>query len=264
MDTTIIPQPHFHIYGELSWNIAAPPYGLLALGSIVRGLDSTSLLSPLDKVQATEVPASQLRPIDKPSELNGFNRHLSEFTDTKGNIIWDVIVGGEACAKPSLLRKPILLRKLSRSRKRNHNEMILTVEKLLARYFLATPQYINKALEIDGVASYIKSTKRKKPVYMITGLMWTETAGFQNIGPLPWGYRYSSPFIIGFRVRKIWWLKNGMRCETEDEFGATFDNPSEEDEDSLENAEDGANGATRQLDVDDSSETEVEEEEDES
>ncbi|KAK0620785.1 hypothetical protein B0T14DRAFT_604317 [Immersiella caudata] len=57
---------------------------------------------------------------------------------------------------------------------RRDDDETLTVEKLLVRYFIPTQAYVKLALEADGVAFYVRSTKQKKPVYLVTGLVWVE------------------------------------------------------------------------------------------
>lgn len=144
------------------------------------------------------------------------------------------------------------------------NEEILTVERVYVRYFLPTQAYMKAALKVDGVSFYINNTKRKKPVYLITGLMWTEGAKFSKLqsnrngvsgqlsvtdptsiasvgqrGACDSGQNSSSSFdgsahfILGIRVRKIWWDKAGLRHEIEDTVGATLSGFKVEDESAM-------------------------------
>ncbi|KAL7923506.1 hypothetical protein ACQKWADRAFT_312175 [Trichoderma austrokoningii] len=188
-------EPHFYVFTDFARRFNAPPNGYVNLG----------------------FPDSQLRPIDKPLEMKGFSGSLSELKGQKGSINWKVLVGSAAGTKPFL--------------RFSHEDVnvILTIKKLHARYFLATPDFVSKALNTKNVAAYIEKTKRKKPVYMVTGLLWTENAGVEQ----SWvsggarttrSFSDSSPFILGYRVRKIWWDGHGMRCEAEDEFVAPLDN----------------------------------------
>lgn len=218
-DSDIV-EPHFYIFDNFYLSIEP---SFLNLGSILKGLDEQNVRHPLDDTKTIEVPDSQLRPIDKPLEMKGFSRSLSELIGWNGKINWGAVVGSAVGIESPLLQYP------------EDEKIIVTVKKLHARYFLVTPDYINKALKIDGVASYIEKTERKKPVYMITGLLWTEGAGVQHIY---YTYEDSTPFILGIRVRKIWWDGHGVRCEAEDEFGATFDNCSVKDEENLKGVED--------------------------
>ncbi|WAO90066.1 Hypothetical protein NCS54_00747400 [Fusarium falciforme] len=124
---------------------------------------------------------------------------------------------------------------------------------------------MKQALEIDNVAFHINNTKRKKPVYLVTGLMWTEgaklskvlskksqvnsqaaatdphsgttagaTASYGNEESHASSFDGSTPFILGIRVRKIWWDKDGVRQEEEDIVGATLGNSKAMNEGVLE------------------------------
>lgn len=212
-----IAQPYFHLCPFL--NIFPPPYGQLNLGTILRDLTIGNVIFPLDAGKPIEIPDSQLRPLEKASEIGGFTRSLQALGE--GNL-WEAINGSEKGSQSS------------RPRHHENRDKVLTVEKLSVRYFIPTPEYINKALEIDGVAQYIETTNRKRPVYMITGLMWNEGAAKLEDKARHSGGGFekdsSIPFIVGIRVRKIWWRKNGARFESEDEFEATFNSSSAKEE----------------------------------
>ncbi|KAL6838096.1 hypothetical protein V8C40DRAFT_231594 [Trichoderma camerunense] len=271
MATSFSPQPSFHLCPDFS--IAPPPNGHLELGSVLRGLDLDSIFSPLDIGDTIEVPASQLRPLDRPSEKAGFSRSLRELRGLEGSI-WAKIFGSEGLGGAlSFLRN-------------RENDETLTVEKLFVRYFIPTSEYMKKALEIDGVAFHINNTKRKKPVYMVTGLMWTEGAklskaqfkkrnasgqiaatdpnsgttggarvAYEGEDSLSSSFDGSTPFILGIRVRKIWWDKDGMRHNVEDIAGATLGESKPKDEgvlDLLRFVDDEIDGATGKTIVDES------------
>ncbi|EEU45730.1 uncharacterized protein NECHADRAFT_100711 [Fusarium vanettenii 77-13-4] len=237
------PQPSFHLCPD--FNISPPPDGHLELGSVLRGIDLNSVLSPLDCGDTVEIPASQK--IFR-SEKTGFSRSLKELRGIEGSI-WAKIFGSDGLgAMFSFLRK-------------RENDEILTVQKLLVEYFIPTPEYTKDALEIDSVAFHINNTMRKKPIYLITGLMWTEgaklskvsskkiqvssqaaatdpnsgitaggTASYDNEESLASSFDGSTPFILGIRVRKIWWDKAGVRQEEEDVVGATLSDSKAMDE----------------------------------
>ncbi|KAH6997691.1 hypothetical protein BKA56DRAFT_664362 [Ilyonectria sp. MPI-CAGE-AT-0026] len=76
MAASFSPQPSFHLCPDFS--IAPLPNGHLELGSVLRGLDFDSVLTPLDIGDTIKVPDSQLKPLDKPSEKAGFSRSLKE------------------------------------------------------------------------------------------------------------------------------------------------------------------------------------------
>ncbi|KAL7898492.1 hypothetical protein HDV63DRAFT_403703 [Trichoderma sp. SZMC 28014] len=200
--------PYFHLCPDL--NSFAPPNGQLKLGTMLRDLSIENVMFPFDAGKAIEVPDLQLWPLDGAFEIGGFTRTLEELGE--GNML-EVIAGNDMGSKPD--RVQFL---------ENKNK-ILKVEKLNGQCFIPTPEYIDKALEMDGVASYIESTERKRPVYMITGLMWTEGDAklVDKRGKDGFTRDSSHPFIVGIRVRKMWWRKNGTRYESKDELDATSD-----------------------------------------
>ncbi|EHK47492.1 uncharacterized protein TrAtP1_012390 [Trichoderma atroviride] len=203
-----IAQPYFHLCPNL--NIPPPPNGQLKLGTILRDVTIGNVILPLDAGKAIEAPDSQLRPLQEASKIGGFIRSLEELGE--GNL-WEAIADTE------------MLSNFSHPNCHVNRHKILSVEKLLVRYFVPTPEYIDRALEIEGVAQYIETTNHKRPVYMITGLIWTEGATklVNRYGKDGFDRDSSSPFILGIRVRKIWWRKNGTRYESEDELEAIFD-----------------------------------------
>lgn len=240
MAGSISPKPSFHLCPDFS--IAPPPDGHLQLGSVLRALDIDGVLTPLDIGATVLVPKLQLWPRDKPMEKTGFSRSLKELRGLEGSI-WAKIFGWDGLgAMFSFLR-------------RRGNDETLTVEKLLVQYFIPTPEYIKQALEVDGVAFYIRTTKLKEPVYLVTGLMWTEGAklskikskknkvsgqaaatdphsgttggasgAYESEESLSASFDGSTPFILGIRVRKIWWDEQGVRHDAH-EVGATLGDP---------------------------------------
>lgn len=261
-------QPAYHLCPD--FNIPPPPDGHLELGSVLRGLDFNSVYSPLDAGDVVEIPDAELKPI---SEKTGFSRTLKELRGVEGSI-WAKIFGSDGLgAIFSFLRK-------------RENDETLTVKKLFAQYFIPTPEYMKKALEIDNVALHINATKRKKPVYLVTGLMWTEGAKLskvQSLGSKASGqagatdphsgttsgasgtcegeesfsssFDGATPFILGIRVRKIWWGRDGVRLEEEDIVGATLGDSKEMNEgvlDGLRYADDEVANAAGQNIIDES------------
>lgn len=156
MAGSIGPKPSFYLCPDFS--IAPPPHGHLQLGSVLRAVDIDGVLTPLDIGATSAVRESQLLPRDKPAEKTGFSRSLKELRSLEGSV-WAKVFGWDGLgAAFSFLR-------------RRENDKPLTVEKLLVRYFVPTPEYVKQTLEVDSVAFYVKNTKFKKPVYLITGLM---------------------------------------------------------------------------------------------
>ncbi|KAJ4024684.1 hypothetical protein NW752_003238 [Fusarium irregulare] len=259
-------QPAFHLCPD--FHIPPPPDGHLELGSMLRGLDFNGVYSPLDGGDTVEIPDEQLKPI---SAKTGFSRTLKELRGIEGSI-WAKTFGSDGLgAMFSFLRK-------------RENDETLTVDKLLVQYFIPTSEYMKKALEIDNVALHINTSKRKKPVYLVTGLMWVEGAKLSKVrssqrklggqaaatdphsGPTGGGsgtyegeesfsssFDGSTPFILGIRVRKVWWERDGVRQEEEDIVGATLGDRKDSSEsilDGLKYVDDEVAGATGQSTVD--------------
>lgn len=65
-------------------------------------------------------------------------------------------------------------------RKREDGQM-LTAERLCVRYFNPTPAYMKRALEADGAAFSVRQPRFKTPVWMVTGLVWTEGASLSKV-----------------------------------------------------------------------------------
>ncbi|KAM7185094.1 hypothetical protein V8F33_012603 [Rhypophila sp. PSN 637] len=247
-------QPSFHLCPD--FNIPPPPDGHLELGSVL-------VYYPLDAGDTVEIPDAQLKPI---SEKTGFSRTLKELRGVEGSI-WAKIFGSDGLgAMFSFLRK-------------RENDETLTVKKLLVQYFIPTPEYMKKALEIDNVAPHINATKRKKPVYLVTradvdrgrqavqGAVFAEQGQWAGCGDGPalgnygrrqWslrGFDGATPFILGIRVRKIWWGRDGVRREEEDIVGATLGDSKEMNKgvlDGLRYADDEVVNAAGQNIVDES------------
>ncbi|KAK7718126.1 hypothetical protein SLS63_010511 [Diaporthe eres] len=226
----------------MDFNISPPPNGHLQLGSILHSLSLDGVLTPLDDGATVPVPDDHLHPRDKPQEKTGFSRSLRELRSVEGSI-WAKIFGWDGLgAAFSFLR-------------RREDDETLTVEKVLVRYFIPSQEYMKQALEVDGVSFYVNSTKRQRPVYMITGIMHVEGAklskvqsekahikgqaaatdpnsgttggtggAYESENKLSTSFNGSTPFVLGIRVRKIWWGKNGVRHEEHDVVGATLGN----------------------------------------
>ena len=238
MAGSVSPQASFHLCPDFS--VSPPPDGHLQLGSVLRGLDLDGVLTPLNIGATVAVPADQLWPRGQPQEKKGFSRNLRELRSLEGSL-WAKMFGGNGSgAAFSFLH-------------RRDNDETLMVDKLLVRYFLPTPAYVRQALEADGVAFYVRSTRQRKPVYLVTGLMWVEGAvlsksrsrqkklsaqggatephsgttagasgGYEGDDSLGASFDESTPFVLGIRVRKIWWDKEGARKDTLDVVGATL------------------------------------------
>ncbi|KAL8391895.1 hypothetical protein RB595_002191 [Gaeumannomyces hyphopodioides] len=244
MATTFSPKPSFHLCPDFS--IDPPPDGHLRLGSVLQSLQLDGVLDPLDGGEAAPVPDSLIFPKNKSaSEKAGFSCSLKHLREVKGGV-WAKVFGWAGLG-PSF----------SALRGRQDDEKI-TVERLHVRYFAPTLEYMKTALETDAVALYVRRTKLRRPVWMITGLMWTEGASLSKVaatrmqlkseitgsGPTAAGtaglqlsygsedglmsrFDGSTPFVLGMRVRKIWWDRQGVRQDKLDVVGATLGDDAE-------------------------------------
>lgn len=226
--------PTFHLCPD--FNIHPSPEGPLQLGTIITGLDVDSILAPLNNGATITVPEEQIHG----SEKQGFKQSLRDLRKLQGSI-WATIFSWEGLgAMFSALRG-------------RADEETLTVEKLPCRYFVPTLEYINKALEVQPVAYYVRNANFRVPIYMITGIMWTEGAKLSKVrskkanvdgqlsamdpssgvgGGASGGYEAeagistsfdgSTPFILGFRVHKISWDRAGVRKNKSLTAGAAF------------------------------------------
>jgi hypothetical protein len=141
--------------------------------------------------------------------------------------------------------------------KRSGDETLI-VRELKTRYFNPTPQYMADVLASPTVAAHIKVTRKKKPIYVITGIKWVEgvsvsktkekatnvsgegsgtdphsltqvggKASFTSEDKTAASFKESTDFIVGFRVRKIFW-KRGGGMETSDKVaGSVLDGTDE-------------------------------------
>jgi len=240
MAGSISPKPSFHLCPD--FHIAPPPNGHLKLGSVLQNLKIEGVLNPLDNGAAATVPDSKLYPRDKPSEKAGFCRTMKQLRGIEGSI-WAKIFGWDGLgAMFSFMRK-------------RQNDETLTVDKLFVRYYTPTPEDVDDALAIASVAYYISEHDDEEPVYLITGLMWVESARLSKVqskkhkvggqlaatdphtgtsagaggnvdseDSMASSFDGSTPFILGIRVRKIWWDKDGTRHAAEDVVGSTLAN----------------------------------------
>ncbi|KAJ5006497.1 hypothetical protein K4K48_003478 [Colletotrichum sp. SAR 10_66] len=239
MAGSVSPTPTFHLCPDFS--IAPPPEGQhIRLGSVIRSLDIHGILEPLNYGATIPIPDAEFRPQDGPQEKTGFSRSLKELRNLEGSV-WARIFGtGGPGFRFSFLRK-------------RENDEVLTVDKLLVRYFIPTLEYTTQALSVDGVATYVRITEMKRPIYIVTGLMWTEGARLSKVRSKKKGVRGqaattdatsnatfgadgaveeedaisssfdgSTPFILGIRVRKIWWDKENKRRDELDVVGSTL------------------------------------------
>lgn len=205
---------------------------------MLRSLDARGVRAPLDGGARIVVPETEKFPKNGPDRKDGWTRSLSQLRSVEGGI-WAKIFG-QGVGNFEFLRK-------------RSNEETLTVKHVFVRYFLPSEAYMKESLELAGVTGFVNTTKRKKPVFMITGLMWTVGASLSHMTQKQTGVKGeagvtephtqatigagggvhredallasfdgSKPFILGMRVRKIWWDGTGTRQIDDDVVGSTL------------------------------------------
>jgi hypothetical protein len=246
---SVNPEPSYHLCPDFS--ISPPPDGHLTLGSIIKNLKVDGVSHPLNLNSIVDIPPAEIFPQEGPHEITKFTRTLGELRSVEGSI-WAKIFGPDGPGG-----------KLSFLRKRTDNET-LTVESLLTRYFIPTEEYMKKALETPGVAIFVGVTQREVPVYLITGLKVavgaklsktrtksTHAAGeasgtdphtgtsagasaaYKGDGTAVAGFDGSKPFVLGFRVRKIWWRRDGVRQTSDSVAGSVLEDADDDGEPSI-------------------------------
>ncbi|KFZ19829.1 hypothetical protein V501_00446 [Pseudogymnoascus sp. VKM F-4519 (FW-2642)] len=212
----INPKASYHLCPDFS--IAPPPNGPLNLGSILKSLDVDDL-APLSEDSRIEVSAERIFPRHGPDIKNGFSCTLSPLGSSEFGI-WAKI-------SASII--------FSWLRKRNAGET-LTIKELKTTYFNPTDEYMAETLASPNVYAFIQVTKKKAPLYMITGIKaaagaslsknkgkvtsvtgeggatephsMTQAGGkasFTSEDKAAASFESSTEFILGYRVRKIFW-----------------------------------------------------------
>lgn len=235
---SINPRPSYHLCPDFS--ISPPPNGHLTLGSILKNLDVDGVAHPLNLGSTIDIPSTEIYPRDAPDRKSRFTRTLHELRSVEGSI-WAKIFGCDGLGG-----------KLGFLSKRADDETV-TVEDLQTRYFSPTEAYMKNSLELPNVALFVNVTRMKVPVYMVTGIKvavgaklskakakTTQAygegagtdfhsgtsaggcAGYTSEGNAAGSFDGSKPFVLGFRVRKIWW-KNGVRRTSDKVVGSTLE-----------------------------------------
>ncbi|EHK46963.1 hypothetical protein TRIATDRAFT_263405 [Trichoderma atroviride IMI 206040] len=239
------------------FNIPPPPLGQLQLGSVLGDLGIQGVLNPINRGDEIQVSESSLVPADGPLEKAGFTRHLEDLHHGKSSI-W-----------ARILNEDILGAKFFG--KRTGNETL-------------TRRIQKQTLESPTVSSFVDQLRHKKRIYLITGLIWTEGARLSKVqhqqgtisselavpeplsstsiglegsyshgSTISCGFSSSSPFILGFRVKKIWWDRHGKWHEKERTAGCTLSYGSHRDGsvmDGIRYADDEVDSAEDQTFVD--------------
>jgi len=236
-DMSINPKPSYHLCPDFS--IAAPPNGPLDLGSVLPSLDVDGLL-PLNEDLRIPVPADRILPRGGPDVKRGFSSTMSRLRSAEAGI-WAKIFGMDNLGG-----------ELGWLHKRNEDKT-LTIKELRTTYFNPTNEYMAQTLALRNVDAFVQATRKKAPLYMITGIkvavgaMLSETKGktdevtakggavepnsmtdvggkigFTNEDKAAVGFEDSTDFVLGYRLRKIYW-KNGVMKTSDKVAGSTLE-----------------------------------------
>ncbi|KAI0101529.1 hypothetical protein GGR51DRAFT_530051 [Nemania sp. FL0031] len=214
--------PSFHVCPD--FHIEPPPYGHLNLGSILSGLDAGSVRAPLNRRSVIPVMDTYKYPKSGPYRKDGWSLSLSQLQSIEGGIWARIFTSKGAGAGLEFHQAP-------------SGEDILTVEHTFVQYFFPTEEYMKRSLEIDGVDCFVSVSRKKLPLYMVTGLMWAVGANWSHVsrkertfkGEAGYGgedslsttFGRSKPLLLGIRVRKIWWDKSRKTKKNDDVVGRT-------------------------------------------
>jgi hypothetical protein len=230
------PEPSYHLCP--SFGLSPPPKGHLDLGTIVQSLDIDGVEFPVNQDCRVPVPEVDRYPHDGTHEKQGFTRKLKELRATRASI-WAKIFSLVGAQFGFLCERS--------------DDETLTVEKLCICYFIPSKEYMERALEQSHVIAYLDKTAKRGPLYMVTGYMYAEGAsitkvknkqgsllgktvateltssltagagaGYSGDESSTVGFLNSSPFMLGLRVRKIWWDKDGSKQTSDDVAGAVL------------------------------------------
>ncbi|KAL5089022.1 hypothetical protein Trisim1_006165 [Trichoderma cf. simile WF8] len=245
---SISPTPSYHLCPDFP--IPPPPNGHLTLGTILPSLGLEGVLRPLNLNSVPDIPAEFKFPKDGPHSITNFTRTLKQLRTVKGSIWAQLFSSGGPSEKFNFLST-------------RDDDETLTIADVQTTYIIPSEEYMKKALENDGVSLFINVTKMKVPVYMITGIKVaygaklsglhsriknasgeanvTEPnsgisagaeAGYESENTASTGFDGSTPFILGIRVRKIWW-KKGIRQTNDNVSGSILADSDGEDAPSL-------------------------------
>lgn len=198
-----------------NFTTAPPPEGPIKLGSILHSISDFKTLNRT--VQA--IPVAQLHPVD---ERTGFQIYLAQLHS----------------ADFSLTAKVLGLLGLGTSasiERTKGSETLLSCKRLDTFAFEPTESYINESMKDSKVRSFMRSSRFRRPVYMVTGLKVArgasstsstsrlvairddislvpsgipvpvgEKAGYASSTDIMEKWDSSTDFIVAFKVRKIW------------------------------------------------------------
>lgn len=228
--------PSYHLCPD--FRTPPPPNGHLTLGTILKTLDENGIQFPLNADKVEPVAPETIQPRDRPHAQRGFTRSMNELRSVEGGIWAKIFSLGSLSAKFS----------------HSHGSgEILTVRELLTRTFIPDEEYMYKSLDNPKVKTYVTARKLEVPIYMITGIMvaagasWSETdtkateaavkgaltepatgssaggsARYRGERERTTGVEESDDFVLGIRVRKIWW-ENGVRQVSDKVVGSVLE-----------------------------------------
>jgi hypothetical protein len=220
MPVSINPKASYHLCPDFSTGtLESSP---LQLGSILKNLDVDGL-APVNERSLIPVPEEERWPRNGPDVKRGLKFSMSDLKSAEFSV-WAKVFGANGLGG-----------KLGWLSKWTEDED-LTIDALKTRYFNPDDKYMAKVLASRELAARLKVTKKKLPIYMITGLKWVEGASLTkkagrthgliaegggvdpNTGIAGGGtgnlrdeetaeasFKESSDFTLGYRVRKISW-----------------------------------------------------------
>lgn len=200
-----------------NWTTAPPPDGPIKLGHI---LDDLTEFVPINRTEIIDIPQGWLNPLDTKT---GFTTSRSKLISGELGFVAKVFGLVGVGAGTGIYYK------------KDKND-VLSCQKLITMTFDPTDDYIVESVELPEVQKFMRGCKFKSPVFMITGLKIGRGGALQSSrstdrgikmegGIAPPGspaqlegkagiessakegesWNASSPFIIAFRVRKIWY-----------------------------------------------------------
>ncbi|UKZ69412.1 uncharacterized protein TrAtP1_010422 [Trichoderma atroviride] len=224
------------------FNIPPPPLGQLQLGSVLGDLGIQGVLNPINRGDEIQVSESSLVPADGPLEKAGFTRHLEDLHHGKSSI-W-----------ARILNEDVLGAKFFG--KRTGNET-LTVDKLFMRYFTPSEEFKSKLLNLQRLSKVQHQQGTISSELAVPEPLSSTSIGLEGSyshgSTISCGFSSSSPFILGFRVKKIWWDRHGKWHEKERTAGCTLSYGSHRDGsvmDGIRYADDEVDSAEDQTFVD--------------
>lgn len=205
-----------------NWTTAPPPDGPIKLGHLMDDLTKFELINRFEVVPTTPL----LNPLDTKTGFSASRRKLilGEL-GFAAKVIGLVGVGAGA--------------KLFYKKDKND---VLSVKKLITMTFDPTDKYIAESMSLASVQEFMRGSNYRAPVFMITGLKIARggalqssstsekgarlegglappgspaelggTAGVESTAQESESWEGSSPFIVAFRVRKIWYRRNDLK-----------------------------------------------------